>query len=307
MAEPGGEERDMDKRINDNTLSRRIRISAIVLAFLFLGPNFIWSRVTAAPALKPAVTRIARPDSSEQVAPLLLPSARDGCLAPVRAAGGPLLLVVGASYTAGTGAGSPLRSWAADLAHALGWRAVIAGVPGIGFVHRSPSGVGPVSNLLQLVGDRNLAPSLVVIQAGHNDGRIPHALERERVARLFASLRKALPGTRIAVITVFARAGRPSTRLLATNSAIIDGIAAGDPQAVVLDPFRARWRFARSSRGALHPSAEGDRQIARDALAQLKAAGVTPQPIGSDAPLCALVPVHAARRFPSRVAGRWVH
>lgn len=294
----------MDRRTDGRATKRGLRIGATLIALSFLGLAFSGGPVMAAPPLKPAGTRMAQADSYEHVAPLLSPAARGRCLAPVRAAAGPLLLVVGASYTAGTGAGSPLRSWAVDLARALGWRAVIAGVPGIGFVHRSPAGVGPVSRLLQMVGDRSLAPSLVVIQAGHDDGRVPHALERQRVARLVAGLRRALPEARLAFITVFARAGRPSARLLATNRAIIGGIAQGDPQAVVLDPFRAHWRFARRSRGALHPSVRGDRQIAGDVLAQLEAAGVAPQlaVMGTQAPLCALVPGHASGRLRRRWA-----
>jgi|GEM_PF-2221290 len=290
----------MDSRTDGQATRRGPGFCAAVLALSLLGLALTGGPAMAAPPMSPAGGRMAQADPYAHLAPLLSSAARGRCMAPVRAAPGPLLLVVGASYTAGTGAGSPLRSWAAALAQDLGWRTVIAGVPGIGFVHRSSTGLGPVSRLLKLVGDQSLAPSLLVIQAGHDDGRVPHALERQRVARLVAALRKALPEAKIAVLTVFARPGRPSARLLATNRAIIGGVAQGDPQAVVLDPFRAHWRFARSSHGALHPSARGDRQIARDVLAQLETQGIAPQPAatGAQVPLCALVPGHGGRRLP---------
>lgn len=284
---------------------QRLRLIAVQLVIALICFGFAAHPAIAAAVPRETVARIRPADSSERVASLLSTQARGGCLAQVQAASGPLLLVVGASYTAGTGAGSPLRSWAVDLADSLGWRAVVVGVPGIGYVHRSPAGVGPVSHVLRLIGDRKLAPTLVVIQAGHDDGRVPDALERARVARLFSSLKKALPGATLAAVTVFARAGRPSHRLQATDKAIVAGIASADPNAVVVDPLHDHWRFSRSFRGGLHPSARGDRQIAKDVLTQLGAAGMTIQPAapGSEGPVCALVPRRRHRPLHDRIAG----
>ena len=42
----------------------------------------------------------------------------------------PTVAIVGASFTAGTGPGNPLLSWAVVLARLLHWNAVIDGVPG---------------------------------------------------------------------------------------------------------------------------------------------------------------------------------
>ena len=42
----------------------------------------------------------------------------------------PLLVALGASFTAGVGAGRPSQSWAIRLAELIQWRAVTIGVPG---------------------------------------------------------------------------------------------------------------------------------------------------------------------------------
>ena len=55
----------------------------------------------------------------------------------------PLMVVVGASFTAGVGAASPTASWAYLLAGYLGWRDVVRGVPGAGYVRPGKDGMGP--------------------------------------------------------------------------------------------------------------------------------------------------------------------
>jgi hypothetical protein len=54
-----------------------------------------------------------------------------------------VLAVAGASFTAGTGPGAARLSWAVLLARALGWNAVIVGVPGAGYTRAGAHGKGP--------------------------------------------------------------------------------------------------------------------------------------------------------------------
>src|SRR6266436_9631509 len=57
----------------------------------------------------------------------------------------PLLVVLGASFTAGVGAQSPADSWAVRLAELIRWRAVTLGVPGAGYTRPGVDDLGPLS------------------------------------------------------------------------------------------------------------------------------------------------------------------
>ena len=57
----------------------------------------------------------------------------------------PALAIVGASFTAGVGSGSPGKSWAVVLARLLHWDAVIYGDPGAGYVRAGLARKGPVA------------------------------------------------------------------------------------------------------------------------------------------------------------------
>ena len=88
----------------------------------------------------------------------------------------PTVVIVGASITAGIGAGQPDRSWAALLVRRLGWNAVVLGDPGAGYVRPGIHRRGPVARELSEVNLRKLNPALVIVQAGHNDMGVPAAL-----------------------------------------------------------------------------------------------------------------------------------
>lgn len=210
------------------------------------------------------------------MAPLLSRSARASCLERVQDASGPLLLIVGASFSAGTGAGTPTRAWSVDLVRRLGWRAIVVGAPGVGYLNPGPLGVGPIAAVLARLDLAKLAPSLLVIQAGHDDIGYPVGAERAQVDKLFASLRKKLPDTTLAAITVFYKGREPGSAAVATDRAILLGVSAADPSAILIDPLLGEWHFARSFRGSLHPSVRGDSEIAARVFSALRAQGVTP-------------------------------
>jgi acyl-CoA thioesterase I len=196
----------------------------------------------------------------------------------------PLLVVLGASFTAGVGAPGPAASWAVRLATILGWRAVTLGVPGMGYTRPGAGHLGPVSRILARVHLAQLHPALVIIQAGHDDWRVPAAAQAAHVADLIRRLRHEAPAARLAFLTVFAPyAASPATLAAeaATDAIIVSAIRKTDPRAVVIDPLRSRWQFPRAADG-LHPTAAGNLLIAQRVARSLARAGAAtaaaPQP-----------------------------
>ena len=51
----------------------------------------------------------------------------------------PLLAVVGASFSAGAGAGHPSDAWPEDLARIMHWRLIVSADPGAGYVNPGPA------------------------------------------------------------------------------------------------------------------------------------------------------------------------
>src|SRR6266581_2590679 len=123
----------------------------------------------------------------------------------------PTVAIVGASFTAGVGPGHPGGSWAALLAHHLGWDAVVYGDPGAGYVRPGVHRRGPVGREIAQVDLHELNPALVIVQAGHNDMGMPADLEQLRVKQAIAQIHAAAPHAGIALITVFVgRLRRPA-------------------------------------------------------------------------------------------------
>ena len=186
----------------------------------------------------------------------------------------PRLAVVGASFTAGTGPENPDRAWAVLLAEMLRWDAVIYGVPGAGYVHPGLGHRGPVAAEISRIGLRALAPTLVIVQAGHDDIGVPPQLERQRVAQVIALIRAEAPRARIALVTVF-----PGRRRLPADyqidNAIVTAARAADPGVIIMDPLAAGWVYPRA-RDGLHPTVAGEVWIARKVAALLGQHGVRP-------------------------------
>ena len=195
----------------------------------------------------------------------------------------PVVAIVGASITAGVGAADPAGSWAVLLARRLHWNAFVYGVPGAGYVHPGLGRKGPVAAEIARAHLRALRPALVIVQAGHDDMRVPPDLERQRVEQTVATIKAQAPRARIALITVFA--GR--TRLPAlyrTDQAIVAGGRAADPEVIIMDPLASGWRFPHAPDG-LHPSSRGDTWIAGTVAGILRQHGVLPAPAGHRAAL----------------------
>lgn len=240
------------------------------------------------------------------------PAARRRCVAAVARARGPLLAVVGASFAAGVGARTPAAAWAVDLAHRLRWRALVVGVPGVGYVHVGEDRIGPLARVTAALHLGTLRPTLVVVQAGHDDWRSPARVERRAAGSYYTWLHRSLPRARIGVVTVFASPHAPAQameRLGALDASIVGALRAAAPAAIVMDPLVHHWRFDRSIPGRLHPSARGDGQLASRILSGLERHRVRPAPPRSVAhPVCSLVipqVLAGTRRHPSRPEPPW--
>lgn len=174
----------------------------------------------------------------------------------------PLLVVAGASFTAGVGARCHSEAWPYLLANRLHWRVVVDGVPGAGYVRPGFDARGPIARLIDRLQLRRLHPRLVIIQAGHNDIGEPLPLLRRRVRQAVDDVADAVPRATIVVMTVFTRADASGPAAWATDRAIVSSARESDHRVVVIDPLAGHWRFPRSIRGGLHPSAAGYRWIA---------------------------------------------
>jgi acyl-CoA thioesterase I len=212
-----------------------------------------------------------------------------GCeqrLQPDRRPGVPAVAIVGASITAGVGAEDPAGSWAVLLARQLRWNAFVYGVPGAGYVHPGLGRKGPVAAEIDRAHLGALKPSLIIVQAGHDDMSVPPDLERLRVQQTVAMIKAQAPQARIALITVFAGRKRPPA-IYQTDEAIVAGAEAADPDVIIMDPLASGWRFPHA-RDGLHPSPEGDAWIAGKVAGILRQNGVRPAPAGHGAALCTI-------------------
>ena len=214
-------------------------------------------------------------------------TALTGCerrLQSARRPGVPTVAIVGASFTAGVGAEDPAGSWAVLLARQLHWNAFVYGVPGAGDVHPGLGRKGPVAAEISRAHLGALKPSLIIVQAGHDDMSVPPGLEQFRVQQTVGMIKVQAPQARIALITVFAGRKRPPA-IYRTDEAIVAGAEAADPEVIIMDPLASGWRFPRS-RDDLHPSPEGDAWIAGKVAGILRQNGIRPAPAGQDQALC---------------------
>jgi len=142
---------------------------------------------------------------------------------------GPRVIVMGDSYTAGTGSnGDGVTNWVRKMASALGWPDVwSSGIGGTGYIN--PGGGGTVK-----FGDRvaadviAYAPDLVIWEGGHNDTASSAAAVQAAAAACFAQVAAALPSTRQIVLGVLWNSG-----VEAVTTAVLDTDAALQTAAVV--------------------------------------------------------------------------
>jgi lysophospholipase L1-like esterase len=195
----------------------------------------------------------------------------------------PRMAVVGASFTAGVGS-SPGHSWAAQLAGQLHWNAVIYGVPGAGYVRPGVGHGGPMMNEVARAGLHQLSPSMVIVQAGHDDIGVPASVEQQQVTRTLDAIHAQAPSARIVLLTVFAGKSPPPAAY-GTDQAIISAARSADQSAIIIDPLTGKWTFPHISDG-LHPSPAGASWIAHQVATALRHQGVPAGPAGHDPVIC---------------------
>ncbi len=186
----------------------------------------------------------------------------------------PLLAVIGASIAAGVGAGHRRDGWPEDLARMMGWRLVVSADPGAGYVHPGAGHRGPFSRLAARLHLARLHPSVVIIQGGHDDIGKPLPLLGERVHSLVATVRRADPRARLALLTVFPRGNHPPRADWATDETIVSAARRADPSVVIFDPLAGHWHFPRIS-DRLHPTPAGHLWIADRLAAGLRPHSLT--------------------------------
>jgi lysophospholipase L1-like esterase len=259
---------------------------AVAASFLGLGTAAALGAIrppSAAPhpvAASQVVLRMVEPASGSQRSGV---SACEQALERAHPHDLPRMLVVGASFTAGVGSG-PSRSWAVLLARHLHWDAVVYGVPGAGYVRAGAGRKGPVAAEVARIGLAALKPSLIIVQAGHDDIGVRTRLEQQRVEQAITLIRAAAPRARIALLTVFTGRSSPAAASQ-TDQAIVRAARAVDPAVIIVDPLTGGWRFPHV-RDGLHPTAVGSAWIAGQVATILRAHGVHPAPAHSGAIIC---------------------
>ena len=173
----------------------------------------------------------------------------------------PLLAVVGASFSAGVGAGRPSDAWPEDLARIMHWRLAVSADPGAGYVNPGAGHRGPFSRLAARLHLARTDPQTIIIQGGHDDIGRPLPLIKQQVESLIAMIRREAPRARLAILTVFPRGGAPSGPAWATDQAIVAAARHADPAIEVFDPLAGHWHFPRIG-DHLHPTPAGHRWIA---------------------------------------------
>jgi lysophospholipase L1-like esterase len=183
----------------------------------------------------------------------------------------PLLAVVGASFSAGVGAGQPGRAWPEDLARIMHWRLALSADPGAGYINPGSGHRGPFARLAARLHLARIDPNTIIIQGGHDDIGRPLPLIRAQVESLITAVHRECPQSRLAVLTVFPR-GNPNAAAVATDQTIVAAARHADPAIIVFDPITSHWHFPRLG-DQLHPTPAGHEWIARQLARGLHADG----------------------------------
>ncbi|MFS1302908.1 SGNH/GDSL hydrolase family protein [Streptosporangium longisporum] len=188
----------------------------------------------------------------------------------------PLVMVIGDSFTVGSG---PVRGWngyAARVARELGWQLVTAGAAGTGYVNP-----GRVGRTFQRSFEEELswrpAPDLVIVSGGRNDRRIGAARIENAAVRLVGSIRRRWPHTGIVMVGPIWVAKAPPWAYRIREAV---AIAAERLEVPFLDPLDVLDTHGRGwGRGAVlpdgvHPTLLGHLRLSRWMIAELREHGI---------------------------------
>ncbi|MBX6769489.1 MAG: SGNH/GDSL hydrolase family protein, partial [Actinomadura rubrobrunea] len=193
----------------------------------------------------------------------------------------PVVYVLGDSFTTGIRGLTSQQAYAGQAARMLGWRVVIGGRPGSGFVSPGPAGRRFDALFTEQFAWRP-APDLMLVSGGHNDVLSPMGQVRRRAVELVRRIKVRWPGTHVVLMgpTWGRDVGKKALRVRDTIRA-----AAADARVPFIDPIGGRWFTGNRKKGTgnavryvradgIHPNVEGNRYMARRLIADLRALGL---------------------------------
>ncbi|MGY1774396.1 SGNH/GDSL hydrolase family protein [Geodermatophilus sp. SYSU D00804] len=130
---------------------------------------------------------------------------------------------IGDSWTEGTGADSPDRGWAPQVAQAEGWSIINAGQGGTGYVSDGPPEYPERAPLPDRVADVIAQdPDIVLVAAGINDAGRGYSDQQiiGAVEATLRPLREQLPDARVLVIGPWWNNGEPTKSAAAVNEIV---------------------------------------------------------------------------------------
>ncbi|MFC9972271.1 SGNH/GDSL hydrolase family protein [Spirillospora sp. NPDC127200] len=197
------------------------------------------------------------------------------------AAGPPVVMFLGDSYTVGERGTLPENAYAPAVARLLGWQVIVGGRGGTGFVATAgKQAFGPMFE--SQLGWRP-PPDLLIVSGGHNDWVHPAPQVGTAARDLLSRARQRWPGTRLALIGPIWGNEAPPPNAIAVRDAL-RGVA-GELGVPFIDPIGGRWITGNRATGTgnaagfirpdgVHPTVEGHRYLAARLAEDLRRLGL---------------------------------
>ncbi|WP_329426189.1 SGNH/GDSL hydrolase family protein [Streptosporangium sp. NBC_01495] len=188
----------------------------------------------------------------------------------------PLVMIVGDSFTVGSG---PVRGWdgyAARVARELGWQLITAGAAGTGFVNPGRVGRTFRDSFVKELSWRP-EPDMLIISGGRNDRGIEAVRIENAAVHLLALVRRRWPHTRIVLVGPIWMTRAPRWAY-GVREAV--SLAADRQEVPFLDPFEPLGPHGRGwGRGAVlpdgvHPTLVGHLRLSRWMVSTLHRYGI---------------------------------
>ncbi|WP_440082739.1 SGNH/GDSL hydrolase family protein [Streptosporangium sp. LJ11] len=189
-------------------------------------------------------------------------------------------MIVGDSFTVGSG---PVRAWdgyAARVARELGWQLITAGAAGTGFVNPGRVGRTFEDSFVKELSWRP-EPNMLIISGGRNDRRIGAARVENAAVHLLELVRRRWPHTRIVLVGPIWMTKAPRWAYDVREAVLL---AADRQEVPFLDPFEPLGPHGRGwGRGAVlpdgvHPTLAGHVRLSRWMVSALQKYGVEARP-----------------------------
>ncbi|MET3450578.1 SGNH/GDSL hydrolase family protein [Curtobacterium sp. 1544] len=193
------------------------------------------------------------------------------------------VLIVGDSYTKGSGSTRSEHGWAQDIVTDLGWDATIDGLGGTGYVNTGTYGSSRVTFSARIAAHRDLDPELVLVQGSQNDWLVGTDQLRTTVESTLREAERQWPDAVIVAIGPSA----PQPRAEVTGG-ISSAVAAGAKAAGVtyIDPLERQWFTTMNSPGFAASDGQHLNDVGYQYLADKVADALDDLAAPSDEPQC---------------------